>query len=212
MSAYDSAHETTVLDLEVETYRRPESVIEPLLYHRWSPRAMSGEALSDDEVQRLFEAARWAPSSQNGQPWRFVYARRGTDDWPRFVSWLVEFNQMWAPSAGLLVVIASRTVFDNGKPCGTHSFDAGAAWQNLALQGRAMGLVVHAMGGFNAEAARVGIGLPEDFAVEAMVAVGRPAPVDVLPERMRKQEHPNARRPIAELVSEGRYREPSADP
>ena len=198
---------TTVDDIDVDEHRHPDHPIESLIYHRWSPRAMSGEPLSEQETTSLFEAARWAPSSYNGQPWRFYYARRETTEWDLFFPWLVEFNQGWAATAGLLIVVASRKNFEhNGKPSATHSFDTGAAWQNLALQGRAMGLVVHAMQGFDDQAAHEGLGLPDDMAVEVMVAVGRPAAPDILPEQLAAQEKPNQRKPITELVTEGRHR------
>lgn len=196
-----------VLEIDVDEHRHPENPVHELLYHRWSPRAMAGEALSDADVSSLFEAARWAPSSFNGQPWRFYYARRDGEHWPLFFNWLVEFNQSWAQHAGLLAVVTSNTLFEhNGAPCLTHGFDAGAAWQNLALQGRSMGLVVHAMGGFDAEAARAGLGVPEDVAIHAMVAVGRPAPANVLPEGLRDQEAPNQRKPIDEIAFDGLHR------
>ncbi|MEO1085768.1 MAG: nitroreductase family protein [Acidobacteriota bacterium] len=193
-----------VIDIDVDAHRKPDHAVHPLIYQRWSPRAMSGEVLTDAEVSSLFEAARWAPSSFNGQPWRFYYARRGGEYWELFFNWLVEFNQGWAKGAGLLAVMASSTCFEhNGKPCATHAFDTGAAWQSLALQGRSMGLVVHAMGGYDEDAARRGLGVPDDIALHAMVAVGRPASPDVLPEDLRDQEKPNQRKPITEIAKEG---------
>ncbi|MEM1177461.1 MAG: nitroreductase family protein [Acidobacteriota bacterium] len=196
-----------VIDIDVDEHRTPDHAVHPLIYRRWSARAMSGEALTDDEVSSLFEAARWAPSSFNGQPWRFYYARRGDEHWDLFFSWLVEFNQGWAQNAGLLAVMASETLFEhNGEPCLTHGFDTGAAWQNLALQGSALGLVVHAMGGYDAGLARRGLGVPETVALHAMVAVGRPGAPDVLPEGLRDQEKPNQRKAIAEIAVAGLHR------
>jgi nitroreductase len=102
------------------------------------------------------------------------------------------------------MVIVSRTTFEkDGKPSRTHSFDTGAAWQNLALQGSSMDLVIHAMEGFNYEKARRALELPEHFAVEAMVAVGRPGPLEELPEKLRKRESPSDRKPVSELAFEG---------
>ena len=196
-----------VSDINVDEHRQPEHTVEPLIYRRWSARAMSGESLTDAEVHSLFEAARWAPSSYNGQPWRFFYARRGGEHWDLFFNWLVEFNQGWAKDAGLLIVMASNKNFEhNGQPSATHGFDTGAAWQNLAIQGCSMDLVVHAMGGFDAEAAHQGLGLTDEMAVHAMVAVGRPASADVLPEGLREQEQPNQRKPVAEIAFEGLHR------
>src|SRR4029079_10173110 len=112
-----------------------------LFLDRWSPRAMSGEEISEAALMVLFEAARWAPSSYNNQPWRILYARRDTEHWPRFFNLMVEFNQSWTSTAAALVVFISKTHFDfNGEPAVTHSFDTGAAWENLALQGSLKGL------------------------------------------------------------------------
>ena len=194
-----------VLETEVDDYRDPEHRIVPLLYERWSPRAMNGEGLSDEELMQLFEAARWAPSSYNGQPWRFVYARKGTPYWDGFFELLGDFNQGWAEGAAVLVVLLSRKTFErNDEPARTHSFDTGAAWQNLALQGRAMGLVVHAMEGFSYDEAADLLDLTGEYAVEAMIAIGRPAEKSVLDEELREREEPSERKPTEEIAFEGR--------
>ena len=193
-------------DIDIDRHRKPARAIEPLLYRRWSPRAMSGEALTDDEVMTLFEAARWAPSSYNAQHWRLLYARRATAGWDRFFGLLAEGNRAWAGKAGLLVVLVSRTRFErNDHPARTHSFDCGAAWQNLALQATAMGLVAHAMQGFDYERARTELGVPDGYAVEAMIAVGRPGEIEDLPEGPRGMEVPNGRKPVAEIAREGGF-------
>jgi nitroreductase len=135
--------------------RKADHPIDKIFLDRWSPRAMTGEAVSQEDLMTLFEAARWAPSSYNNQPWRILYARRDTQHWPLFFDLLVEFNQSWAKNAGALVLFISRTHFDfNGEPAVTHSFDTGAAWENLALQGWLKGLVVHGMQGFDYDRAR----------------------------------------------------------
>ena len=191
-------------NIDVDVYRKPDHAVEPLLYRRWSPRAMSGELLSTAELMRLFEAARWAPSSFNEQPWRFVYAERDGEHWPRFLDLLSEGNRRWAPAAAVLIVVLSRSTFErNGRPSRTHSYDTGAAWQNLALQGCRMGLVVHGMAGFDYEAARDALHVPEEFTVEAMIAVGRPAPPETLPEPLREREAPSGRKPLTELAFPG---------
>lgn len=155
---------------------------------------------------RLFEAARWAPSSFNAQQWRALYARRGTKHWPVFFELLVEANKSWAKNAAVLVLFISRKTFDyNGEPSVTHSYDAGAAWENFALQGWREGLVVHGMEGFDYERARVELRIPEEFQVEAMAAVGKPAPKEVLPEKLQKRESPNDRRKVTESVREGLF-------
>ena len=156
---------------------------------------------------RLFEAARWAPSSFNGQQWRALYARRGTEYWPVFFDLLVDANKIWAKNAAVLVVFISRKRFEHdNEPSVTHSYDTGAAWENFALQGCRQGLVVHGMEGFDYERARVELRIPDEFQVEAMAALGRPAPKEVLPEKLQKRESPNDRRKLTESICEGPFR------
>src|SRR4030066_58856 len=129
---------------ETERSRKSTYPINPLILNRWSPRSMTGEELDNEGIMSLFEAARWAPSSFNNQPWRFLYARRNTNNWELFFNLLVEGNKTWVKNAAALIVIVSKKTFDhNGNPSKTHSFDTGAAWQNLALQGSLKGLIVH---------------------------------------------------------------------
>ena len=127
-------------------HRRADRPIESIFLKRWSPRAMSGEPLTGDELMTLFEAARWAPSTYNEQEWRFLYARRDTPHWQTFFDLLMDANKVWCQRAAVLVVVLSHKVFErNGKPNPVHTFDTGAAFENLALQGTVMGLVVHGM-------------------------------------------------------------------
>jgi nitroreductase len=190
----------------VEDFRKPDRPIEALILRRWSPRAMSGQPISDDEMLTLFEAARWAPSTNNEQEWRFVYARRETPAWATLFDLLAEGNKIWCERAAMLVVVcASRFFARNGKPDPVHLFDCGAAFENLALQGTAMGLVVHGMAGFDFERARTALGVPESFAVAAMFAVGKPSDPNDLPEKLREREKPSGRRPVSESISEGRF-------
>jgi nitroreductase len=186
--------------------RKADYPIETLILDRWSPRSMSGEPIAKEELFRLFEAGRWAPSSSNNQPWRFLYARRDTPEWPLFFDLLVEGNKNWAKNASALVLIISKTTFDyNEKPSITHSFDAGAAWANLALQGASMGLVVHGMQGFDYEKARAVLEIPALYAVEAMVAIGKPGNIEDLPEAIQKREVPNDRRKLSGTAFEGKF-------
>src|SRR5580704_16117514 len=123
--------------------RIPDYEIDPQFVERWSPRAMNGEPLSEADLMRLFEATRWAPSCANAQPWRFVYGRAGTPHFARLYDLLSEGNRPWCRRAGALIVVVSKITFDNGSPLRTHSYDTGAAWMSIALQGNRMGLVVH---------------------------------------------------------------------
>ena len=187
-------------------HRTPDYPIEPLFLDRWSPRAMSGEPIDERELMRLFEAARWAPSTYNEQEWRFLYARRDSPHWPAFFDLLMEANQAWCGNAAVLMVVLSHKVFTkDGRPNPVHTFDAGAAFENLALQGAAMGLVVHGMAGFDRAKARTTLGVPDDYDVEAMVAVGHPGDPAKLPPQLQAREVPSGRKPIAEIAREGPF-------
>ena len=186
--------------------RQAEHPADSLFLDRWSPRAMSGEPLSEAELRVLFEAARWAPSAYNNQPWRLIYARRDTAQWPLLFDLLVDFNKSWCAKAAALVLFVSKTTFDhNGQPSISHSFDTGAAWANLALQGSLKGYVVHGMQGFDYARAKTELGIPDGYAVEAMVAIGKPGKVEDLPEAARARETPSDRRPLSATVFEGRF-------
>jgi nitroreductase len=184
-------------------HRPPEHGVDPIFPSRWSSRAMDGRPLERPELMRLLEAARWAPSAFNGQPWRFRYALNGGPHWDGFFTLLKESNQVWCAAAGALLVVLSRTVDDDGDPVTSHSLDTGAALQNLLLQGSRVGLVTHAMAGFDRDAARALLAVPDDLAVECMVAVGRPGPADRLPERLRAREVPSGRLPLSDLAAAG---------
>ncbi len=195
-----------VLQTDMRSFRQPEYPVDELLVNRWSPRAMSGEPISSEELHTLIEAARWAPSSFNEQPWRFLYAMRDSNPWPMYLNWLMDANRSWCINAGALLLIVSKKTFThNGKPNAVHVFDAGAAWQNLALQGTRLGLVIHGMAGFDWNKAQLEAGVPADYSVCAMVAVGRPGQVDQLPEPLRSREVPTGRKTVADLAFEGRF-------
>lgn len=187
--------------------RIAEHIILDLILNRWSPRAMSGEIIKDEELMSLFEAARWAPSSFDNQPWRFVYAKKDSKHWDTFFNLLVDFNKEWCKNAAVLMVVASANNFAlNNKPSRTHSFDTGAAWENLALQGYAQGLVVHGMEGFDYDRAKTVLNIPADHTVEAMIAVGKPGPLNVLPEALQKKEELSDRKKVEEFVFEGEFK------
>jgi len=187
--------------------RTPEHPINKIFLERWSPRAMSGEEVSATELMPLFEAARWAPSSYNNQPWRFVYARKGSESWNKFYNLMVEFNKSWAINASLLVVVVSKKTFDhNSQPAITHSFDTGAALQNLALQGSMNGMVIHAMEGFDYQKAKAELNIPEGYSIEAMVAIGKKGKKEALPEELKQRESPSGRKRISEFVFESNFK------
>jgi nitroreductase len=188
--------------------RKADHPVADIFVDRWSPRAMTGGEIPEQELMSLFEAARWAPSANNNQPWRILYGRRNTEHWPLFFKLLADSNQVWAGNASALLVIVSKNTFDNGKPSRTHSYDAGAAWENLALQGSLRGYVVHGMQGFDYELARSSLNIPAGFTVEAMAAIGLPGDREALPPHLRERESPNGRRKLTETVCEGPWAAP----
>ncbi len=191
---------------DAREFRKPAHPVESIFYTRWSPRAMSGESISENELNRLFEAARWAPSTYNEQEWRFLYARRDTPQFATFMEFLVEANRAWCVNAAVLIAVLAHKVFSrNGQSNPVHTLDTGAALENLLLQGSAMGLVTHGMAGFDRDRVRAALGVPHDYAVEAMVAVGRPGDPAALPAELRARETPTDRMPIASFAREGKF-------
>lgn len=192
--------------MNIHDFRKLENNVHEIFISRWSPRAMSGEEINEAALKTLFEAARWAPSSNNNQPWRFIYARRNTPYWDTLFGLMNEGNQVWAKNAAVLMVVISKTTFDSGKPARTHSYDTGAAWVSLALQGSLNNLVVHGMQGFDYERARKELRVPDDYTVEAMIAVGRHGKKEDLPDYQQEREFPSSRKNIAEITMEGIFR------
>jgi nitroreductase len=190
--------------------RSADYPIDPLFLERWSPRAFTDAVISERELFTLLEAARWAPSSFNSQPWRFLYARRGTEPWPRFLGLLSEYNRSWAKNASALVILVSKTTMlprgaDKEVPSYTHTLDAGAAWANLALQAARTGWAAHGMAGFDVPRTAAELGVPPDYRVEAAIAIGRPGDKSLLPEALRAREQPSDRLPLSQLVGEGKF-------
>jgi nitroreductase len=187
--------------------------IEEMFLTRWSPRAFTGEPIPDDVLMALFEAARWAPSAFNLQPWRFVYARRGETHWARLLDVLIDYNKAWVGGASALIfVISDRFRRREGaapQPLYSHSFDAGAAWGYLALQAHRLGWAAHGMTGFDPASGYAAMGIDAaEYRIEAAVAVGRVADKSVLPEAFQARETPSQRAPVAKFVFEGRLTSP----
>ena len=190
--------------------RTAEHPIAEVFLNRWSPRAFTGEDIPEATLLTIIEAARWAPSAYNMQPWRFIYARRGTAHWDRLFGTLHEFNQTWACNASALIIVLSKTTgLPPGQtvpvPNGTHSFDAGAAWAALALQATLSGWQAHGMAGVDKVKAVADLAVPADYVVEAAVAIGRVGDKAVLPEFLQARETPSQRMPLREIAMEGRF-------
>lgn len=165
-------------------------MIEDLLATRWSPRTFDPEQRVDrTTLARLFEAARWAPSCFNEQPWRYLLFDRfqSEEDWNKALQCLVEGNQTWATNAPILVVAIADTVFSrNGKPNRWCDYDTGAASENLCLQATALALGAHQMGGFDASAVSTAFHVPKRYKPIAMIAIGHAQSAQPRPERSRR--------------------------
>ncbi|CDO37336.1 MULTISPECIES: nitroreductase family protein [Novosphingobium] len=182
--------------------------IEKLIVERWSPRAFDGSEISQEDLEVILEAAGWAPSAYNVQPWTFLYARKGDANWDLLLSQLVEFNQGWAKDASALVFIVSDKYMrsDEGNTDNhSHSFDAGAAWAMAALQAQAMGYHTHGMTGIKFGEAEAALGVPEDHRLEAAFVIGRKGPKEVLPEFLQEREVPVGRKPVSEIARAGKF-------
>ena len=189
--------------------READHEIEPLFLNRWSPRAYDGQAMPEVDLLRVLEAARWAPSAYNIQPWRFLYARREDASWDTFVSCLDAFNAGWAHTASALVLVLSDTMSEREdgtlRPARYHSFDTGAAWAQLALQATSQGYQAHAMAGLEFDHARTVLGVPERFRIEIAVAIGRRTDPAVLPAELQEREAPSPRLPIDQIAFAGAF-------
>jgi len=188
--------------------RTPDHPIDPIFVQRWSPRAFEPAAMPERDLLRALEAARWAPSAYNVQPWRFLYALRGDAHWDVWLELLAAGNREWARNASALVFVVSDTLLryqGEKTPSRSHSFDTGAAWAQLALQAAKLGYHAHGIGGLDYERAREVLGVPEGYAVEMAAAIGRRASPDTLPEALREREHPSPRRPTTESAFRGGF-------
>ncbi len=188
--------------------RQSDYPVDPLFIGRWSPRAFTGEAIPDRDLFTAFEAARWAPSSLNAQPWRFVFARTGGARFDEFLALLAERNREWAHKAGAIVFFISDTEVaykDQRRLSPSHAFDTGAAWANFTHQLHLLGYATRAIGGFDRSAAPEVLGVPPTFHVHAAVAVGRRAEAHTLADDFRQKEGPSPRRSLREIVFENRF-------
>lgn len=191
--------------------RHADHPIDSIFLERWSPRAFDGSDMPAADLMAMFEAARWAPSAFNSQPWHFLYAKRGDENWERFLSLLVPFNQSWAHTASVLIYIVSDTLPVTDRKTGepapstTHAFDTGAAWISLALQATRMGYHAHGMSGIQYDLARSELGLPDRYQLNAACVVGRIGDPAQLDEKQRAREFPSDRKPQGDFVHAGNF-------
>lgn len=187
----------------MEKHATADAPIHELIARRWSPRAFSEQPVEAAKLRSLFEAARWAPSSNNEQPWRFLVATKETPaEFDRLLACLLEGNRKWAFRAPVLILSVAGLQFeDNDKPNRHAYHDVGMAAENLVLQATSMGLFAHQMAGFDAEKARADCSIPTGFDPVAMIAVGYPGDPALLPDYLREREaKPRERQPVGDFV------------
>ncbi len=184
--------------------------LHPVLKNRWSPRAYSSEAIDDSLIMRMLQAARWAPSASNEQPWSFILGKKSDETYQKIFDTLVEFNQLWAVEAPVLILACGRMMStknpENANP--TYQYDLGQAVAHLTFQASSDGLIVHQMAGFDATKATEIFNLPADIKAVTVIAVGTFGDPEKLHPNLKKLEfNPRERRPIAESVFSGVYGE-----
>ena len=186
--------------------RNQEFPIDSIFINRRSSRAIADQPVTHEELMSLFEAARWAPSSLNAQPWRFVYAQKNMAQWKDFFNLMDASNKVWAQQADtMVIVVAHLTSGYNGSRARTALYDVGAACQNLALQGSISGLVVRAIGGFDYEKANALLKLSQDYEVVVMFVIGKPGAIKDLPEKLQIKEEYSTRRALKDFVFKGEF-------
>jgi nitroreductase len=193
-----------------ENPRVADHPVDRIFLDRWSPRAYTGEAMPQSVLMTILEAARWAPSSYNSQPWRFLYAVRDNAHWDKFLGLLNEFNQSWAKTGSAIIFVVSETTMvvpgkDSRVPSHSHSFDAGAAWGSLALQASMLGWHAHGMVGIDFDKIKSDLHVPDDHRIESGIVIGKLGPKTLLPEALQAREVPSPRKPLAEIAFEGGF-------
>ena len=185
--------------------------IHDLIKRRWSPRAFSDQPVEAEKLRMLLEAARWAPSSNNEQPWRFIVATKDHEtEWNRLLDCLVEGNRKWAYRAPALILSVASLNFQEDSTPNRHAFhDTGMAVENLVLQATALGLSTHQMAGFDVEKARADLKIPSGYEPVAMIAVGYPGDLASLSDRLRERElRSRSRQLISEWTFSGQWGDP----
>jgi nitroreductase len=188
--------------------RSADHPVQPQFLSRRSPRLYSDQTMTEAQMMSLLEAARWAPSASNNQPWRAAWGLRGDAGFAAIAAGLKEGNRKWAAGASGLIAWASKGVVtrdgvDNPNPWA--AFDAGTAWGYLALQAQAMGMISHAMGGFEADILAASLGLPAPYTLQAVIAVGYLGDIASLPEDARAREVPNGRNAVETWAARGGF-------
>lgn len=192
--------------INMNEFRQSTYDIDPVFINRWSPRAFQTKEVPDDVLFSLFEAARFAPSAGNLQPWRFMIARSEKEK-ERFYSFIMEGNLLWCKTAPVLALLLSKASTEHG-PNISHEIDAGAAWSHLSIAAAQKGLITRAMGGFYRAQARALLHIPEDYDPLLIIAIGYQADKEILPESLQDREIPTGRRSLDEILFENEFGRP----
>lgn len=193
---------STQLPLDQTKHATTSIPVEDLLLRRWSPRSFADRPVTEEQLRSIFEAASWAASSYNEQPWRFLVGRKGDETWQKIFDCLLPLNQAWAKSAPVLYATWMKTTFThNGHPNGVAMHDVGAASANASLEATALGLHTHGMAGFDKDRLREAFGVPDGFEPVACWALGYLGDPEALPESLREMERKaRVRKPLGEVV------------
>lgn len=191
--------------------RKAEYPVASVFLDRWSSRAYTGEPVPEQDLLTILDAAHWAPSAFNSQPWRFVYAIKGTESFDALLALLNDFNRSWASNAGALVIVLSKTHMlppgaSEEVPSYSHTLDAGAAWGSAALQATMLGYAAHGMTGIHLDKIAEALGVPAGYRPELAFSVGKRGDASQLPEMLASREGPSPRRPVSEIAFEGRFK------
>jgi nitroreductase len=194
----------TLSSSEVNKVKRAtaEEGMLPAVLDRWSPRSFASREVSTADLRRVFEAARWMASSGNAQPWVYILGLKGTETHSKISSTFAGFNQQWAPKAPVLILGSAKAVNDRGNPNAYALYDLGAATACITLQANALGLATHQMGGFDHDAIRKVLGIPENYALGSVMALGYQDEPDALgsEELIKRELAPRERKPLSEMV------------
>ncbi|MGC1906908.1 MAG: nitroreductase family protein [Candidatus Acidiferrum sp.] len=184
-----------------------EAPLHDVVLHRWSPRAFGDKSVSPEVLKSLFEAARWAPSSSNTQPWAYIVGTRDDkENFDKVLSTLVEFNQGWAKHAAALALSVAQIRNKEGKPNHLAFHDVGSANAQLSFEAVADGLYVHQMAGFDGNKAREVFHIPDDWQAVTAMAIGYPGNPHSLPDKLKERElAPRSRKPLADFVMTGAW-------
>lgn len=191
--------------MQTANTREPHHDIDPMYINRWSPRAFSDKPIEESKLNAVFEAARWAPSASNWQPWHFIVAKTEKVR-ERFLKFINDSNVEWCQRAPVITLIISKNVRnEEGDPNPFHAFDTGTAWGYLTLEAARQGLITHGMGGFSKQGAREELGIPDDYDIQAVFVMGYYDPDAPLSEHNAKREIPSGRKTLDEIVHEGSF-------